>query len=59
MFIFAGTENDQPSFQRYRAQNEQPGRSFEIRDPNQGMGVRHEEAVFNPRGPGRGGKYSS
>lgn len=52
---FAGTENDQPSFQRYRAQNEQPGRSFEIRDPNQGMGVRHEEAVFNPRGPGRGG----
>jgi len=73
-FYFAGNQIERPSFQGYRTQNEQPQRDGNMGQQNysqptvngsdmanhyQGMGVRHEEAVFNPRGPGRGGRVSN
>ena len=31
----------------------------EMNNGNVGMGARQEEAIFNPRGPGRGGKVKN
>ena len=51
--------NDEPTFQQafsgghFGQQNYR--QSAELTNQHQPMGVRHEEAVFNPKGPGRGG----
>ena len=62
-FNFIGNQYDSPSFQGYRAQNDHSQRDYprqtlnapETNNNHFGMGNRQEEAIFNPRGPGRGG----
>lgn len=62
-FNFIGNHYDSPSFQGYRAQNDHSQRDYprqtlnapETNNNHFGMGNRQEEAIFNPRGPGRGG----
>ena len=70
-FLVGGIHAEQRSFQGYQQNyNKQPleGGNYgqqsysqpavngpEMTTYQQGMGVRHEEATFNPRGPGRGG----
>lgn len=63
-----GNENGYPSYEGYRPQTEQPPRDNnmqktfqapEMNNGNVGMGARQEEAIFNPRGPGRGGVQNS
>ncbi|XP_067028422.1 uncharacterized protein [Acropora muricata] len=57
-----GNQYDSPSFQGYRAQNDHSQRDYprqtlnapETNNNHFGMGNRQEEAIFNPRGPGRG-----
>lgn len=55
-FNFIGNQYDSPSFQGYRPQNDHSQRDApEMNSNHFGMGNRREEAIFNPRGPGRGG----
>lgn len=57
-----GNQYDSPSFQGYRPQNDHSQRDYprqtlnapEMNSNHFGMGNRQEEAIFNPRGPGRG-----
>ena len=52
--FFVGIQNEQQPFQVPFGQQNY-GKSAEVTNHQQAMGVRQEEAVFNPRGPGRGG----